>query len=119
MLAALLVGLRFAIAHHVLYNILDERSVSPDLYSIAGVTVSPQQVNIAGGTAFAFLVSSCFTTAIAVAYSQIFWTSTIGKPVRLLALDSAFSLLRNAFKLLDIATWWQSRLLFFLALVAW
>lgn len=119
MLAALLLSLVFAIAHHFFYSNLAGQVVPSSRYSIGVITVSPQQVNIAAGTAFAFLVSSCFTTAIAVAYTQVFWTSTYGRPVQLLALDTVFSALGNAFKLLDLATWWEFRLLFFLSSIAW
>jgi hypothetical protein len=118
-LAALLAGLLFAIEHHVFYDRLRGNQVPTALYSIAGIMVSSQQVNIAAGTAFAFLVQSCLVTAVAIAYTQVLWTTSIGRPVRLGALDTIFSALQNPFELFNMAVWWKFRLLFLFVVIAW
>lgn len=119
MLAALLAGFLFAIGHHTFYHSLLGNPVPTALYSIAGIMVSPQQVNIAAGTAFAFLVSSCLATAVAIGYTQVLWTASIGRPVRLGALDTILSALQNPFQLFNIAVWWRFRLLFLFSIIAW
>jgi hypothetical protein len=117
--ASLLAGSLFAIGHHVFYRSQAGNEVRSTNYNVAGITVSPQQVNIAVGTAFAFLVQSCLTTAVAVAYAQVLWTKCIGRPAQLKTLDTIFSAMSNAFQLFRLTAWWNFRLLFMLALIAW
>ena len=119
MITALLAGVLFAVAHHLFYRSLAGNAVPPGSYRIAGIAASPQQVNIAAGTAFAFLVKSCLATTIAIAYSQLMWNTAFKKPVRLTSLDAVSTSLGNAFQLLYLATWWDFRFLFLLAIVAW
>jgi hypothetical protein len=100
MLAALLAGILFALAHHVFYQALNGTAV-------------PQT----------FATKSCLVIAVSIAWVQCFWrtltTRSSGKPLTLDNVNTAFAVIHNAFTLVSPAGWRRFSSLFVLALVTW
>jgi hypothetical protein len=102
MLAALWVGLIFALGHHFFYNSLDGQEVPPGNYRISSYDsgISKQQSYFTLGTAFAFAIKTCLVIAVTTAYIQLFWRSLAGqlsrKPFTIRSIDKAYSALGNA-----------------------
>ncbi|CAO1604955.1 hypothetical protein XANCAGTX0491_008495 [Xanthoria calcicola] len=124
MVASLIVGIIFALGHHLFYASLDRQPAATTLedYGILGMHVSVQQLNTAVGTAFAFLVRACLMLSISIAYFQIFvWSvGTRRKQGSQLAhLDVMTSALNDLVSLASFGTWWQRPWLWLLAVVAW
>jgi hypothetical protein len=127
MLAALLAGILFALAHHVFYQALHGTAVPQTDYTLnAGglsTNVSRQQLTLALGTAFAFATKSCLVIAVSIAWVQCFWrtltTRSSGKPLTLDNVNTAFAVIHNAFTLVSPAGWRRFSSLFVLALVTW
>jgi hypothetical protein len=125
MLAALWVGLIFALGHHFFYNSLDGQEVPPGNYRISSYDtgISKQQSYFTLGTAFAFAIKTCLVIAVTTAYIQLFWRSLAGqlsrRPFTLRSIDKAYSALGNATLLVNLPGWRRFPLLFTLALTTW
>ncbi|KAF2790959.1 hypothetical protein K505DRAFT_364254 [Melanomma pulvis-pyrius CBS 109.77] len=120
MLMPLILGVAFALGHHLFFTHLSGRVV-PDTHFInsARMQLSTQQANLAIGNAFAFLVKVCLNTAVGIAYVQLFWATIFQKPQTISAVDTMFSSLSNFFTLGRGRVWWQHPLLLLLALTVW
>ncbi|KAL8848660.1 MAG: hypothetical protein Q9221_006334 [Calogaya cf. arnoldii] len=122
MVASLIVGIIFALGHHLFYANLDRQPAATTLedYSILGMHVSVQQLNTAVGTAFAFLVRACLMLSISIAYFQIFvWSVGKKQGTQLAHLDVMTSALNDLVSLASFGTWWRRPWLWLLAVVAW
>ena len=121
MLSFLLLGIIFAIAHHVFYQSLDHGHVPARELHIAGIVTSQQQVNISVGTAFAFLVKAFLAASVSIAFVQSFWRTltTTRKSLTLDQVDTTYSLRNNLGALFVVKHWWRSPFLFLLALIVW
>ena len=124
LIAPLIVGILFALGHHLFYASLDQKPAptSLDGYDVLGRHVSIQQFNTAVGTAFAFLVRTFLMFSISTAYFQILiWNvRTQGtKGTQLGHLDVMTSALQDLTSLARVGTWWRRPWLWLLALVAW
>jgi len=121
MFGALILGVLFAVGHHIFYSSLSGTSASGDGYRVLGDNITLQQANIAGGTAFAFLVKAMLVYAAAVAFVQLFWkvaisnraTTTLGK------LDSLAHAPDNLLVLQNLGLWWRHGLLLLMATSTW
>ena len=118
---ALVVGILFAIGHHLFYDSLSGRPAPNAGYHILGSDISSQQINIAGGTAFAFLVKASLIAAVAVCYIQLFWRTMAyrSRENTLESLDTTFSALTNILVLFKVWIWWRFPVLFSLAVASW
>lgn len=119
MLASLLAGVVFALAHHILYSRLAGTTVSASNYNVAGYDVSQQQINTASGTALAFLTKVCLVLAISIAYTQAFWRAVGRSRTQISTLDTISSILNNVWAFLRVQVWWRYPLLLLLALSIW
>lgn len=117
---SLVLGILFAVGHHLFYNSLDGTIAPNAEFDVFGSKVSRQQINIAAGTAFAFVVKVMLVTALAVAYIQLLWRALLSsKHITLGRIDVLFSGLSNVFSLAKATAWWRHPLLFILAILAW
>lgn len=119
MLASLLAGVVFALAHHILYSRLAGTTASASNFNVAGYQVSQQQINTASGTALAFLTKVCLVLAISIAYTQAFWRAIGRSRTQVSTLDTISSVLNNVWAFLRVQVWWKYPLLLLLALSAW
>lgn len=124
MVGSLIVGVLFALGHHLFYASLDRKhaSTSLDGYDVLGMHVSTQQSNTAIGTAFAFLVRACLLLSISTAYFQILIWSVRKHETRgtkLVHLDVMTSALNDLLSLASFKIWWRRPWLWVLAVIAW
>ncbi|KAF2715845.1 hypothetical protein K431DRAFT_308282 [Polychaeton citri CBS 116435] len=123
MLGSLLMGILFAIGHHLFYQHLEGTAVLTAEYEIAGSQVSSQQANIAIGTALAFLCKASLVLAVSISYLQVFWHAAIaagGKGrLTLGQIDSAYSALNNFLAFFHLKVWWMTPLALLSAVTAW
>lgn len=123
MLAFLLLGIDFALGHHVFYQSLEGTKVSNGESYIVGFNVSRQEVSTAIGTAFAFLVKACLVGSVTVAFTQLFWQAAKcnaqSKPPTLGHLDVLSIALSDVTALFSIRVWWRYPLLLLAATAAW
>ena len=110
MIASLVLGVGFALAHHFFYNSRDNTSV--------GNTMQ-QEWYIRVGTYFAYLVTFALGVAIATAYTQQFWFSVRSRSVTVEEVDSLFAFLVNVTPFLDIRLWRGNFMLVFIAAIKW
>lgn len=110
-----ILGLLFAIAHHVFYDNLNGKLV------IADDRLFSQQINIAIGTAFAFLFRASLSVSIAVTYWQVFWGQVLrkGKAFPVAHLDSLAGLLASIFEFTNIRALSSAQGLALLASLSW
>lgn len=121
MMAAMLLGILFAVSHHAFYQHLNQKRTPTRTRTFAGFETSQQQINATAGTAFAFLVKAFLTTAVGVAFIQVFWRTLTAatKPMALARVDTSFSLQSNLLSLVTVRHWWRYPLLFLLGLLTW
>lgn len=119
MLASLLAGALFALAHHILYSKLAGTTAASGNYNIAGYDVSQQQINIASGNALAFLAKACLVLAVSIAYTQAFWKAVGRSKTEVRTLDTTSSALNNVWAFVRVQVWWKYPLLLLLALSVW
>ena len=123
MVAGLLIGVLFAIGHHLFYRSLTGTNISDDAYFVLGHGVSRQQLNTSIGTAFGFLVKASLAFVVSTAYVQFFWralrSSSSKTGVPLSALNTTFAGLDDALAFLQVKTWFNSPILFLLAAITW
>ena len=110
MVASLVLGVGFALAHHSFYNSRDGTSV---------VDTIQQEWYIRVGTYFAYLVTFALGVAIATAYTQQFWYSVRARSVTVEEVDSLFVFLVNVMPFLDIRLWRGNLMLVFIAAIKW
>lgn len=127
MLAALLASILFALGHHLFYwNLHGTNVPQSDLtFTMTGfsATISRQQLTLAIGTTFAFATKSCLVIAVSTAWVQYFWKTLARryskKPLTLENVNTAYSVIHNAFILASLTGWRKFSPLFTLALLAW
>ena len=110
MIASLVLGVGFALAHHSFYNSRDGTSV---------VDTIQQEWYIRVGTYLAYLVTFALGVAIATAYTQQFWYSVRSRPVTIEEVDSLFAFLVNVTPFLDIRLWRGNSMLVLIAAIKW
>ncbi len=110
MIASLILGVGFALAHHFFYNSRDSTTV---------VNTTQQEWYIRVGTYFAYLVTFTLGVAIATAYTQQFWYSLRSRSVTVEEVDSLFAFLVNVTPFLDIRLWRGNTMLVFTAALKW
>ena len=110
MIASLVLGVGFALAHHFFYNSRDSTSV--------GDTIQ-QEWYIRVGTYFAYLVTFTLGVAIATAYTQQFWYSLRSRSVTVEEVDSLFAFLVDVKPFLDIRLWRGNFMLVLIAAIKW
>jgi len=106
----LLAGLA-ATGHHIFYLSLDSQEVSE--------VVILQSWVIRIGTAFAFLFKTSLVAAVGIAFCQRFWYSARRSSLQIQSLDAIFAILSNPVKFLDADFILRTKLLFFMAAIAW
>jgi hypothetical protein len=122
MLGGLLLGVVFAIAHHLFYQYLHGRPASAAL--IRSFATS-QETNIAVGTAFAFLVKASLVFAVFTAFIQAFWhtiqpsASSLSRIPSLREIDAAFATPGDIRAIINPKTWQRYPFLVLLAAVTW
>lgn len=125
MLAALITGFGFALAHHFFYERLNGSEIPSGTHAMGGYSsgVSKQQSNTSIGTALAFAVKTCLVLAVSIAYVQVFWKAladqSSNKPFTLQSIDNSYAALRNVTLLVNLSVWRRFPLLLALALAAW
>ena len=110
MIASLVLGVGFALAHHFFYNSRDNTSVG---------NTTQQEWYIRVGTYFAYLVTFTLGVSIATAYTQQFWYSVRSRSVTVEEVDSLFAFLVNVTPFLDIRLWRGNSMLVFIAAIKW
>ncbi|KAF7189365.1 hypothetical protein HII31_09343, partial [Pseudocercospora fuligena] len=117
MFAALLVGVLFALGHHIFNSSLDGTPTAAPNVNFGAFNVSQQALNLAGGTAFAFLVRAFLAYAAAIAWTQVFWQLLRHTEVSLAGLDALSSPLFSDLSLEALKTWATHPLLLMLAFI--
>lgn len=110
MVGYLLVGIGFALGHHLYW------------YSLEGTVVpseTDQEWSKRLGIAAAFIAQSTLTLAVGVAYTQRVWLSVKRRPMTLSGLDNGFSLQDDVFAFLSWKVLRKAKFLCLLGLVAW
>ena len=110
MIASLVLGVGFALAHHFFYNSRDNTSVG---------NTTQQEWYIRVGTYFAYLVTFTLGVSIATAYTQQFWYSVRSRSVTVEEVDSLFAFLVNVTPFLDLRLWRGNFMLVFIAAIKW
>lgn len=110
-----ILGLLFAIGHHVFYHDLDGKLVD------SNDRLFGQQINISIGTAFAFLFRACLSVSIGATYWQVFWRQMLrkGKSLPVAQLDSLAGLLGSIFEFLEVGALLRYQGLALLAALSW
>lgn len=111
MVSALLLGILFATAQHLLNDYLDGQDI--DIVHISSRWVS--RIN----TALAFLVKTCLVTTIGVAFVQRQWLNLHHESLRVKEIDGLTGILGNIFCFFGTSVWFRHPLLTLIALVAW
>ena len=110
MIASLLVGVAFAIAHDRFYYYYDGRAVKSGL---------EQKVIVDVGTAFAFLVKMFFCISAATVFSQQLFQSLRQRAESIDHIDALFDIFGNALHFGKITLWLRHFVLAVVALVVW
>ena len=118
-LAGLILGLLFAVGHHIFYWSLDGDPASEGHFDVLRSKLPHQQINIAGGTAFAFLVNFCLGLAMTTAFFQLFWKEMLGRKTTLETLDATSSVISDVSQFTKLNIWANHPLLLILAIIAW
>ncbi|KAK8023737.1 hypothetical protein PG993_011803 [Apiospora rasikravindrae] len=124
MVASFLVGVMFAVGHHLFYASLDAKPTQGADFVFLGSTYSSQQFNLAVGTAFAFLVKAAFVFSVSIAYIQLFWrqlkyNTEKGRPSTVEHTDSLYSGLESLCSLFNAPVMYKYPVLFLVAAAAW
>ncbi|OQE37973.1 hypothetical protein PENCOP_c009G07293 [Penicillium coprophilum] len=122
MVAALLAGLAFALAHDAFYQSLNGKPVlkSQPLASLnASLNISDQQIYLSLGTLFAFLVKSSLGSSVSTVFDQFVWKSIHGQRTQIGIIDDLLSVLKNGFTVLNLRLWKRSPVSMTLALICW
>lgn len=118
---SLIVGILFALGHHLFYDSSDRTTPPLLVYSPAGSHISGQALNLAIGTTFAFLVRSCLAFAMSLSYIQLAWY-TIKRSSRdytISDIDKITSSLSNLLVVLNVFAWINWPMLLLVALLSW
>src|ERR1700761_4792656 len=110
MIASLLLGLAFAVAHDRFYQSFDHKPVGSGFQ---------QKVIVSAGTAFAFVVKMFFTIAAGTVFAQQLWLSLRNRPESLNDMDSVFDVLNNVLYLGKVTLWAKHTRLAIIAIVTW
>lgn len=120
MLGSLLIGILFAIGHHLFYLSLSG-TVASETMILGSITY--QQANTATGTAFAFIAKSSLVFAVAIAFVQVFWRTVderqYASPTTIQHIDILYSSLNNVFALSNALVWSKRLTLLCLVSMAW
>jgi hypothetical protein len=110
MFYCLLCGVVLAIAHHFYYSSLNRKVTTSSNH---------QQWAIRSGTAFAFLTISFFRAAVTVAYVQLLWHVLRRKALRVVDVDSLFSIVSDITAFLTTGIYTSAMVALPLAMVIW
>jgi hypothetical protein len=110
MFCCLLCGVVLAIAHHFYYSSLNRKVTTSSNH---------QQWAIRFGTAFAFLAISFFRAAVTVAYVQLLWRVLRKKALRIVDIDSLFSIVSDMTAFLTTGIYTSAIVALPLAMVIW
>lgn len=110
MVGYLLVGIGFALGHHLYWNSLEGTVVPSE---------TDQEWSKRLGIVAAFIAQSTLTLAVGVAYTQRVWLSVKRRPMTLSSLDKVFSLQEDVFAFLSWEVLRKVKFLCLLGLVAW
>ena len=121
MVGALLLGLLFAVGHHLFYSSLAGTRPPIAIYKVAGSSFSGQELNTAVGTTFALLVRSCLVLAISLSYIQLVWyaVKSSGRELTVADMDKVTSALGNLLVVFNVFAWWRWPLVLLTAAVSW
>ncbi|KAK8074135.1 hypothetical protein PG994_005034 [Apiospora phragmitis] len=124
MVSSFVVGIIFAVGHHLFYASLEAKPAQTGDYTFLGLNYSGQQFNIAVGTAFGFLVKAAFVLSVSTAYIQLFWrqvkyNTEKGQPSTVKHTDSLYSGLDSLISLLNAPVMYKYPVLFLVAATAW
>lgn len=112
MAASLIVGVLFALGHHIFYSRLEGRIPDDkDIYR--------QSTNIAIGTLCSHVVRASSAIAIGVAYWQLFWQTAKSRAISIGALDSLAGVLNGAQNFFDFKAVSSGPYLMTFALLSW
>ncbi|KAJ5403013.1 uncharacterized protein N7487_008909 [Penicillium crustosum] len=122
MVAALVAGLVFALAHDAFYQSLNGKPILK-AQPLAGLTssfnISDQQVYLSLGTLFAFLVKSFLGASVSTVFDQFVWKSIHGQRTKIGIIDDLLLVLKNGFTVLNLQLWKRSPISMTLALICW
>lgn len=110
MFGYLLVGVGFALGHHLYWMSLDGTPVPSE---------TDQQWAQRLGVALAFLTQSLLCLSVGVAYTQRVWVTVKKNAMTLRSLDRLFSLQEDIFAFFDYAIIGRAKVLSVIALCAW
>lgn len=120
MVAALLAGLAFALAHDAFYQSLNGKPILK-AQPLAGLSssfnISDQQVYLSLGTLFAFLVKSFLGASVSTVFDQFVWKSIHGQRTKIGIIDDLLLVLKNGFTVLNLRLWRRSPISMTLALI--
>ena len=112
MVAALLVGLAMALAHHFMCVRLNDTDL--DQVGVSQTWISRFS------TALAFLVKMFFVISVGVAFIQRQWLNFHHQPYRISDIDAVTGILGNVLEFLTLGlVWFRNPLLTILAIVSW
>lgn len=106
----LILGVVFAVVHHVFYQSLDKQIVAGQ---------DQQEWNIRIGTGLAFLVKVLLTASASMAYTQLLWHTLKLNAISLDGLDAFFGVVGNAWGFSNWELWRRGPALALIALIVW
>lgn len=122
MVAGLLAGLAFALAHDAFYQSLNGKPILK-AQPLAGLSssfnISDQQVYLSLGTLFAFLVKSLLGASVSTVFDQFVWKSIHGQRTKIGIIDDLLLVLKNGFTIFNLSLWRRSPISMTLALICW
>ena len=122
MVAALFVGLAFAVGHDALYQSLNGQPVreTGSMVSIASsLHVSDQQIYVSVGTLFAFIVKALLGYSVSRVFDQFAWHSIQGRRTQIGIIDNLLCVLANGFMALKPQLWKRYPASMIIAGVCW
>lgn len=115
MVGSLVVGILFAVGHHVSYNSRDGTTPPLLVYSLAGSQISEHALNLTIGTTFTLFVRSCLAFAMSLLYIQLAWYTVMRRAhdYTILDIDGLTSPPGNMLVVWGVFAWikWPSLLL--------
>ena len=110
MLVFFIVGVLFALGHHLYYQSLDGTTVNSESQQVWAIRI---------GTALAFLQKTTLGAALGIAFTQHLWTGFQKKDLSLAAIDSMFSMTADPLSFINGGVLLGAKILTLLALVSW
>ncbi|KAJ3546933.1 hypothetical protein NM208_g1768 [Fusarium decemcellulare] len=110
MIGSLLLGVMFAVGHHLYYEFLDGNIVKSQ---------SQQEWFLRVGTGVAFSARAMLSAAVGFAYTQILWRTLRLKSVTIQGMNSFFGILHNTWDFTAWEIWTAAPALAVVAIIAW